>query len=119
MPLPLKNPRRHNVSAQKRPKHLLLNFHDTPGASGKAGADSINSPMRTIPIKLLSTSNLMPNLGHRLTKASEESAQATRRIAAAEGKIARTLIDMVRDDEAHPSRPMKNATPPKHQPPRR
>jgi hypothetical protein len=65
----------------------------------------------------------MPNLSRRITKAAEESAKATRRIVAAEGKIARAFMDMVRDDDASeqtpPPLPPKIKTPPKNQPPRK
>jgi hypothetical protein len=64
----------------------------------------------------------MPNLSQRITKAAEESAQANRRIAAAEAKIARAFLDMLRaDDEpdATPPIPPKGGTPPKAQPPKK
>jgi len=65
----------------------------------------------------------MPNLSRRITKAAEESAQANRRIAAAEAKIARAFIDMLRaddePDETPPPLPPKVAPPPKTQPPKK
>jgi hypothetical protein len=55
----------------------------------------------------------MPNLSHRISTASQESARAQRRIAEAEGKIARSFFEML-DQEVSPAepRPMKNVTPP-------
>jgi hypothetical protein len=65
----------------------------------------------------------MPNLSQRITKAAEESAQANRRIAAAEAKIARAILDMLRaddePDETPPPLPPKPKTPPNTQPPKR
>jgi len=65
----------------------------------------------------------MPNLSQRITKAAEESAQANRRIAAAEAKIARAFLDMLRADdeldETPPPLPPKGVTPPKNQPPKK
>ena len=122
MPLPLKYQRRHSVNARKQPKHLRPNSQNIFAAVG-VKAVSTNSRITTTPIKQPSTSNPMPNLSRRLTTASEESAQATRRITVAERKIARTLLDMLREEDgrkdAMPARPCKNGTPPKNQPPRR
>ena len=86
------------------------------------GVDSTSSRITTIPIKQQSTSIHMPNLSRRITKAAEESAEATRRIAAAEQKIARSLIEMLDDDdfeESPPPIPKTGAVAPKSQPPRK
>lgn len=53
----------------------------------------------------------MPNLSRRLTKASDESVRATQRIAAAEGRIVRSLIEFIETEEVTEERPMKNVTP--------
>lgn len=55
----------------------------------------------------------MSNLSRRLTKASDESARATQRIAAAEGHIMRSLIEMIETETNANERPMKNVTPPR------
>lgn len=63
----------------------------------------------------------MPNLSRRITKAAEESAEATRRITAAEQKIARSLMEMLNDEfeESPPPIPKPGAVAPKSQPPRK
>lgn len=53
----------------------------------------------------------MSNLSRRLTKASDESARATQRIAAAEGRIMRTLIELIDTEPGASERPIKNVTP--------
>ncbi|WP_371070231.1 hypothetical protein, partial [Salmonella enterica] len=55
-------------------------------------------------------------LSQRITQASAESTQAHRRILAAEKKIARAFIGMMRDDDAsEKAPPPKIPTPPKIQ----
>lgn len=65
----------------------------------------------------------MINLNRKHTEAVEKSARAERRTADAEETIARHLGDFIRDVkapvESKPSRPCKNVTPSKNQPPRR
>ena len=87
-----------------------------------AGVVSTNNLTTTILIKLPSTSIHMPSLSRRITKAAEESAEANRRIAASEQKIARALFELLDDDESEdspPPIPKPGAVPPKSQPPRK
>jgi hypothetical protein len=58
----------------------------------------------------------MSNLSRRLEAATNRSLEAKRRIFAAEQSVARTMLNMVRDDHgARPTaqRPVKNVTPKK------
>lgn len=47
----------------------------------------------------------MTSFSQRIAKAAAESANAERRIAAAENKIARTLLEMLREDDEAENRP--------------
>jgi hypothetical protein len=61
----------------------------------------------------------MPSPSQRIAKAAAESAEANRRLIAAEGKIARALIEMFRDEdqetETPPPLPKKDVPPKKDQ----
>jgi hypothetical protein len=66
----------------------------------------------------------MPSPSQRIAKAAAESAEASRRLAAAEAKIASTFMEMIRDDDAEntatpPPLPKQGATPSKNQPPKK
>ncbi len=64
----------------------------------------------------------MFNLNRKYTAAMKQMAAETERLATAEEEIAGHLKEILRSDERREdpsSRPIKNVTPPKNQPPRR
>jgi hypothetical protein len=72
---------------------LFPNFLNTPSSGGKTKVDLINSRTLMTPTKPQSTSTPMIHLNRRSTKAAEESAKAAQRIAAAQEKNGKLLLE--------------------------
>ncbi len=118
-----RRPLLHRAARQGLRNNSPHNLQNTPGASGKAGADLVNSRMMMTLIRPPSTSIQCETLTEESLRRRKRRLRPKHGSLRQRGKLASNFSEFLRicdGDEPSASKPPgKNVTPPKNQPPRR